>query len=200
MMIPQAYINSVKDRTTKRYIVGLLIRFVKNIKFSIFRKVATYRGASICDSSNITWKIAKNANKNLIIGEDCVIEAEYLDLRGGKIIIHDHVVINKEVAIIRVSHNIDNDRCYSTRYFQDLNICSYSWLATGCKILPQVTIIDEGAICGAYSVISKNCEPDGVYVGNPAKCVRNHNTRFDNLVVCSLQGGDFKAYKKAREL
>ena len=96
-----------------------------------------------------TWKLARRANKNLVVGEDCSIETANLDLRfgGGKIIIHNHVIINKEVQIIRVSHHIDDNTEFSTRYFPDLHIGSYSWIATGTKILPQVTNIAEGCVC-----------------------------------------------------
>lgn len=200
MNLPQIYINEIRKRGTIHYYLGLVIRSILYIKFAFFRWIARYKGATIGNNTNISWKIASKANKNLIIGDDCVIEAEYFDLRGGKIIIHDHVIINKEVSIIRVSHHIDDDRTFSTKHFPDLHIYSYSWIATGTKILPQVTCICEGSICGAYSVITKNCDTNGVYAGNPARFIRKHNTRFDNIVVCSLQGGDFLLYKKARNM
>lgn len=199
MIIPEKYLDQVKSRTTLRYYIGLIARLYLSIKFSFFRWVARRKGAKIGDNTNLSWNIVRMANSNLIIGEDCAIEAQHFDLRGGKIVIHDHVIINKEVTIIRVSHNIDNDEYFTTKHFPDLHIYSYSWIATGTKILPQVTHIAEGSICGAYSVISKNCEADGVYVGNPAKLIRKHNTRFSKLVVCSLQGGDYNIFKKARE-
>lgn len=200
MNIPNEYIDRVKQRTLFRYYMGGVIRLIKYLKFAMIRQVAIYNGAIIGKNTNLTWKIAKNANKNLIIGDDCVIEAQHFDLRGGRIIIHDHVIINKEVSIIRVSHKIDDDRFFTTRHFPDLQIESYTWLATGCKILPQVTRIEEGCICGAYSVIAKNCESFGVYAGNPAKQIRKHDTPFDQLVVCSLQGGDYNIYIYARNL
>lgn len=199
MKIPEEYLNQVRSRTELRYYIGLIARFYLSLKFSFFRWIARKKGAIIGDNTNLSWNIVKIANHNLIIGEDCAIEAEYLDLRGGKIIIHDHVIINKEVRILRVSHYIDNDEHFSTQHFPDLHINSYSWIATGTKILPQVTQIEEGVVCGAYSVIAKNCKADGVYVGNPAKLIREHNTRFSKLVVCSLQGGDYNLYKKARK-
>lgn len=200
MNMNEEYVNNIKNRSELRYFLGLLIRLGKYVKFAFLRKVARKKGAIIGNNTNITWNIAYRANKNLIIGEDCVIEAKHFDLRGGKIIIHNHVVINKEVSIIRVSHHIDNDDSFASKYYSDLHIKSYSWLATGAKILPQVTCIDEGSVVGAYSVVVKNCAPDGVYAGNPAILVRTHNTRFTNICLCSLQGGDLKYYIKARKL
>lgn len=200
MIIPDEYKKKVKYRPILLYNLGLIVRFLLNVKYSFFRWIARYNGATIGNNTILTWKLARRANSNLVVGEDCAIETANLDLRigGGKIIVHDHVIINKEVTIIRVSHHIDDDTEFSTRYFSDLNIESYSWIATGTRILPQVTIIGEGCVCGAYSVITKNCEQDGVYAGNPARLVRKHNARFTDLIVCSLQGGDYKVYKDSR--
>ena len=55
-------------------------------------------------------------------------------------------------------------------------------------------------MCGAFSVITKNCEQDGIYVGNPARMVRKHNTRFKDIVVCSLKGGDYNVYKDVKNV
>lgn len=202
MIIPEIYRSKVNSRSMSRYYIGLIVRFLLNIKYAFFRWMARHNGATIGENTLITWKLARRVNKNLIIGEDCSIETANLDLRfgGGKIIIHDHVIINKEVQIIRVSHHIDDNAEFSTRYFPDLHIGSYSWIATGAKILPQVTNIEEGCVCGAFSVITKNCEQDGIYVGNPARMVRKHNTRFKDIVVCSLKGGDYNVYKDVKNV
>ena len=103
-------------------------------------------------------------------------------------------IINKKVCIIRLSHYINDNNIFSTRYFEPLIIESYCWLATGCKILPSVNLIEEGAIIGAYSVVVKNVSSMDVVSGNPAKILRKHNSLFNELVVCSLQGGDLMYY------
>ena len=58
--------------------------------------------------------------------------------------------------------------------------------------------IAQGSVVGAFSVLSRNTEENGVYMGSPAIKKRTHNTLFDKLVVCSLIGGDLKKYVKAR--
>ena len=73
MNIPNEYIDRVKQRTLFRYYMGGVIRLIKYLKFAMIRQVAIYNGAIIGKNTNLTWKIAKNANKNLIIGDDCVI-------------------------------------------------------------------------------------------------------------------------------
>jgi len=45
------------------------------------------------------------------------------------------------------------------------------WLGTGVIILPGITI-GKGAIVGAGSIVTKNVPPFTVFVGNPAKFVK----------------------------
>lgn len=147
----------------------------------------------------ITWKLACRANKNLVIGNDCIVESWNIDLRS-KVEICDNVIINRDVVIIRVSHYIDNDKSFTTRFYPDLKIEMYCWLCTGCIILPSVNTIAEGSVVGAYSVLTKSTIPMGVYAGNPAILKRLHNTNFEDLVVSSLMGGDLFYYVKAKNL
>ena len=155
------------------------------------------KGAQIGEGTVLSWNVVKMANGNLIVGEDCAIDAEQLDLRA-KIIIGNHVIINRGVCILRVSHFINDNHQFTTRLYPELVIEDYCWLATGTKVLPQVTQISKGSCCGAFSVIVKNTEEMGVYGGNPAHLLKKHNTVFDELVVCSLMGADFPYYKAAR--
>lgn len=45
------------------------------------------------------------------------------------------------------------------------------WIGIGCIILPGVTI-GAGAVIGAGALVSRDCEPNGVYTGTPAKLRR----------------------------
>lgn len=194
--IPQNYKERVRCRGSLKYLLGLLIRFSIYIKYSFFRSYARYKGATIGDSSMITWKLAKKANKNLIIGRNVIVEATDLDLRG-KIEIEDNCIINKGVTILRVSHYIDDNREFSTRYYPPLVIKSYSWLCTGSHILPNVTLLQEGTVLSAYSTCCKNTEPMDI-IGSNNVVLRKHNTKFTDVIVPSLKGGDLKYYISAR--
>lgn len=46
-----------------------------------------------------------------------------------------------------------------------------SWIGAGAIVFPGVTI-GPGCIIGAGAVVTSDCEPDGVYVGVPARRVR----------------------------
>jgi len=56
------------------------------------------------------------------------------------------------------------------------------WVGANVMILSGVTIGD-GVVVGARSVIAKNLEPYGIYVGNPARLVRK---RFDDSIIEKL--------------
>ena len=191
------YQSRIKSRSTFRFLVGLLARIYIYLKFFINRKIASLRGAKIGDSSIIPFALALKANRNLVVGNDCIIETSKIDLRAP-VRIEDHCIINKDVHIVRLSHYIDDNTLFTTKMYPQLMIRSYSWLATGCKILPSCHNIAKGSVIGAFSVVVKNTEDSGVYSGFPANKIRNHNTLFEDLIVCSLMGGDLKFYLRAR--
>ncbi len=146
-VLPISYIRDIQSRNTVRYFVGLVPRIRNYLLFSFVRHWAIYRGAIVGENSIIPWKLAKKANSNLIVGNNVIIETDDIDLRS-KVIIKDNVIINKGVSIIRVSHYIDDNTIYATKYYQTLVIESYVWLATGCTIMPSCTLVGYGAIGG----------------------------------------------------
>ena len=59
----------------------------------------------------------------------------------------------------------------------EINIKDYAWIAAECFISPGVTI-GRGSVALARSVVTKNLESSGVYVGNPARKIKDRNTVF----------------------
>lgn len=196
MKIPEKYKQHVLNRSLLRKVIGFSIRLFKYIKFSLFRNVARLKGAKIGQRTVLSWSVVRTCNSRLTIGDDCIIHASYIDPRD-KVIIGDNVIVNRDVEIIRLSHDIDNNTYHETISFGPLMIDQYSWLATGAKILPQVKHIASGSIIGAFAVLVKDTDEDGVYGGNPARLIRKHACRFEDLVVTSQVGGDFVHYFKS---
>jgi acetyltransferase-like isoleucine patch superfamily enzyme len=64
----------------------------------------------------------------------------------------------------------------------DVVIGNDVWVGTRAVIMSGVTIGD-GVVVGAYSVVAKDLEPYGIYVGNSARLVRK---RFDDATIKKL--------------
>lgn len=60
------------------------------------------------------------------------------------------------------------------------------WIGDDVKIMDGVRIGD-GVIIGTASVVTKTCEPFGVYVGSPAKLVRFRFTEVERAYLAKLQ-------------
>ena len=52
------------------------------------------------------------------------------------------------------------------------------WIGSDCTILPGVTI-DDGAIIGAGSVVTKSVNKNVIVAGNPAKIIRKIDMSHD---------------------
>lgn len=196
MIIPDSYRQRVASRSFLRYAIGYCVRLGHYVKYDLRRRIARLGGAKIGKNSLIPWKLARMANANLEIGDDVSINSSGFDLRG-KIIIKDNVIINRDVEIIRWSHDY-NSPDFKLRKYPPLVIEPYTWLATGCKILPSCTKVAYGSVIGAFSVVVKDTEENGVYSGFPAQKIRSKTSVWSDLVIVSMNAGDWQYYRKAK--
>lgn len=68
---------------------------------------------------------------------------------------------------------VDNEKRWSVKIGNDV------WIGRGTKILEGVTIGD-GAVVGAYTIVTKDLVPYGIYVGCPARLV---GYRYDSEII-----------------
>jgi maltose O-acetyltransferase len=94
-------------------------------------------------------------------------------LDGGEVHIGEDTLIGPNVQILTVSHDINpQERLKKHNYAQDIWIGNNVWIAAGVIILPSVKIGDNSVI-GAGSIVSKDVDPDSLYLGNPAVKVKS---------------------------
>lgn len=189
------YVLKIKSRKGHHFLLGLLVRLYLFVINYIILTIARLKGAKIGVDSIINFKLACKANSNLIIGANSIIEAEDLDLRE-KVFIGSNVIINKDVMIIRQSHNFDSSK-FETIGFP-LHINDFAWITTGATILPSCQIIDEGCIVGAKSVVAKNLSKMDIAIGNPCYIIRKRKVLPLEHNNCTMQGLDLIYYFKAR--
>ncbi|HEY6529182.1 MAG TPA: acyltransferase [Cellvibrionaceae bacterium] len=63
---------------------------------------------------------------------------------------------------------------YKNVIHADVYIGRHVIVGSGSVILPGVSL-GEGVAIGALSLVRKNCEPFGIYAGNPAKKIKERN-------------------------
>lgn len=111
--------------------------------------------------------------KNVEIGNGCAINS-YVKfyIEGGstaKIILGNNVAVARDVRFETGTHEIGNsEKRMGKTFCKTIDVGNGSWIGIGSIILPGVKI-GEGCIIQAGSVVTKNCKPNCIYGGNPAK-------------------------------
>lgn len=95
----------------------------------------------------------------------------------GGLRIGDGTIIGPGTMIHTANHETDPGRPIPEQGWENrpVTIGAGVWVGMGVCILPGVTIGD-GAIVGAGAVVTKDVEPWGVAVGNPAKVIKNRRS------------------------
>ncbi len=87
----------------------------------------------------------------------------------GKIVLEEYANIAQYVHLITGSHDFDTPSFQL--YTKPIRICRHAWIASDAFVGPGVTV-GEGAVLGGRGVAFKDLKPWTVYVGNPAKVIR----------------------------
>lgn len=115
-------------------------------------------------------------NSQLIIGEGTFI-GEYNNIRatGGKIVIGKYCNISQHCSLIASNHLIKKGMYISHQSWNEdrtgVIIGDDVWIGANSVILPGVTI-ENGAVVGAGSVVTKNVPSNAIVAGNPAKIIK----------------------------
>lgn len=144
----------------------------KNIR----NKLLNISGASI-DS---TVKIEPGCyfqSHSISIGYKSFINRNTLFIDGGRgetLSIGSEVLIGPNCLFSGSTHQINNksSRRAGIRFSAPINIKNGCWLGANVTVFPGVEIA-EGCIIGAGAVVTKNTLPNGLYVGIPAKRVKD---------------------------
>ena len=91
---------------------------------------------------------------------------------AGEIEIESDCMLGPQILILTSTHDIsDGGRIERRSGYQPVRIERSSWLGARAIVLPGVTI-GAGAIIAAGAVVTKGCEPGGLYAGVPARRIR----------------------------
>jgi acetyltransferase-like isoleucine patch superfamily enzyme len=164
-------INDLKHKFPSICISDKMSIFFENIdQISIGKNIIiedfTYIVVQDDPSNNLKNSFLQIGN-NTYIGQFNNIRAA-----GGKIIIGNNCLIAQHITIVASNHGIDkNLPIYKQQWDTNRNnviIKDDVWIGANSVILPGVTI-NEGAVIGAGSIVTKDIPPYAIVAGNPAK-------------------------------
>lgn len=117
------------------------------------------------------------SSKNISIGKHSFINSHckfFATNKGeGHIRIGEHTSIAMNVLITTMTHEIGSEKHRNgNNLYLPVNIGNGCWVGTNATILPGVTIGD-GCIIAAGAVVNRDCKPNGLYAGVPAKRIKD---------------------------
>ena len=106
---------------------------------------------------------------NVRIGDGAFVNAGVLFDAGQRIDIGDRVAVGPNVMFLTSSHRIGSSAYRAgERVFAPIVVQEGCWIGAGSIVLAGVTI-GRGCVIGAGAVVTRDCEPDGLYLGVPAE-------------------------------
>jgi putative colanic acid biosynthesis acetyltransferase WcaF len=122
------------------------------------------RGTRIYGSARIWYP------PNLTMGDYSVLGWRVDCYSQGKIVLEEYANVAQYVHLVTGTHDID-DPSFQL-YTKPIRICRNAWIASGAFVGPGV-VVGEGAVLGGRGVTFRDLDPWMIYVGNPARAIRN---------------------------
>jgi acetyltransferase EpsM len=192
MLIFDASIPSIEFESNAQF-----LRDVETLKFNL-KKVncfvvgiggshgyARHKIAKLLEASEL--KQISILSENAILDQSVAYGAGLQMMPGA--VAHKFVSIGENV-ILNTNSTVDHD-CEigdgvhimgSAAIAGNVCIGDFATIGTNATILPNI-VIGSGAYVGAGAVVTKNVEPNSVYVGIPAKKIREHELLLDSYIL-----------------
>lgn len=167
-------------------VIGLFFYHLYNIAFRFrLQHLMRVYAKSINEGKGGKYFIGSEVNisfpENVYIGDGTYINGAEIVAKNAKIIIGNNCLLSYKIHMRTDSHNyLDKDKLIKEQgnFSKDIVIEDDCWIGYGVQVLPGVTIA-EGCVIGAGAVVTKNTERYGVYVGIPARRIKERFSMND---------------------
>lgn len=158
------------------WVIGWIVYNLGRCKAIYLRRkvnsLVNNRGGYISERCNVGYP------SNITIGENSYINGgDIIASKNAKIIIGDNCLISYNVHNRTDMHEYKHKSLLINRQGhseQDIIIEDDCWIGFGAQIMPGITV-GRGAVVGAGAVLTRDAEPYGIYVGIPAKKVKERS-------------------------
>ncbi|CAL4869898.1 2,3,4,5-tetrahydropyridine-2,6-dicarboxylate N-acetyltransferase (plasmid) [Asticcacaulis sp. MM231] len=132
------------------------------------------KGWKMADKSAVQWGVIRRA-RNVTIGRNTAVACHSFFDGDGIITLGEDIRTGPFFRILSTTHPIEST-VPRRKFGADLNLHTRvedgCWIGIGVTVLPGVTIA-RGCVVGAGAVVTTSTEPNGLYVGVPAKRIRD---------------------------
>lgn len=148
--------------------IGLGIRYalLKSISFRCGDNVAIYPGVYIFHPQNLS--VGNNVSIHPMCYVECGIVPEGVYIGDDVSIAHGTTIMASTHTYADVKTQIKNQEVV----YKNVRICDDVWIGAKSTVLAGVTVA-SGCVIGANSVVTKDTEEKGVYVGAPSKKIKS---------------------------
>ncbi|WP_424601966.1 CatB-related O-acetyltransferase [Bradyrhizobium sp.] len=172
------YLYGLPSASVKRLIVGLLYRLEGGSAFSVtLRRIfARYHALEIGMYTHGAWIVPFNLDPGVKVGRYCSIA------NTARVLTRNHPIDRKSTSALffdPVFGLVDELQISGA----SLTIGNDVWIGHNATILPGVTLIGDGAVIGAGTVVHKNVPPFAIVKGHPGRVV---GYRFSERVIQEL--------------
>jgi maltose O-acetyltransferase len=108
---------------------------------------------------------------NIRLGRSFINHGVFLD-NTARIVIGDRCAIGMQTMILTSDHEAGPPEARAAAVIgRPVTIGDGCWLGARVMVMPGVTI-GSGCVIGAGAIVTKDCEPHGQYVGQPARRIK----------------------------
>lgn len=136
-------------------------------------RVVFYRVAGIRALGANIYPGCRFTGTDVVIGAGSFINSDcYFDVGRTTLRIGRECNLGPQVGIFSMTHRLRPEGGYErSSEHQPIRIGDRVWIGARATILPGVTVGDD-VVIGAGALVTSDCIEPGVYLGSPARCVR----------------------------
>lgn len=169
-----------------KYAINRIIPFIPS--WTVRKLYYKLMGVKIGNHSFIDQGVYILGPKGLKIGNNTHInQGCFLDARGG-------LTIGNDISISHYAKFVTGGHDWNSPYFDGkflpIVIEDYAWIGVNAIIMQGISV-KEGAVIGTGSILTKDAEPYYLYLGIPAKKIKERNR---NLLYHPLEGENHFRY------